>query len=33
MVEAKNTKSALEKPPFGTIKNPITQMEAEHDNA
>ena len=33
MVEAKNTKSALENPPFGTIKNPITQMEAEHDNA
>ena len=33
MAEAKNTKSALENPPFGTIKNPITQMEAEHDNA
>lgn len=33
MITAKNEGNVLERPHFGTIKNPITVMEAEHTSA
>ena len=33
MVEAKRNKTPLGAIPFGTVRNPIQQMEAEHDSA